>query len=83
MADEKVMFIRGADGALYVLSEDQLAKFKVADDGKKAVDDILDKAKEDFKAAKLSENVVKQIQQVQGCVKTIAESPEVYTNRKK
>jgi len=83
MADEKVMFIRGADGALYVLSEDQLAKFQVANEDKVKVDDILDKAKEDFKAAKLSANVVKQIQQVQGCVKTIAESPEIYTNTKK
>ena len=83
MADEKITFIRGADGTLYALSDDQLAQFKVADENKKKVDDILNKAKEDFKAAKLSDNVVKQIQQAQGCVKTIAESPEIHTNTKK
>ena len=83
MADEKVMFIRGADGALYVLSEDQLAKFQVANEDKVKVDNILDKAKEDFKVAKLSTNVVKQIQQVNGCVKTTAVSPEAFTTTKK
>ena len=84
MADETVTFIRGADGKLYALNEEQLAQFEVTDaTTKKNVDDILDKAKEDFKAAKLSDNVVKQIQQAQGCVKTIAQSPEIHTNTKK
>jgi hypothetical protein len=82
MAD-KITFIRSADGVLYALSDDQLAPFKVAEDKQTLVDDILNKAKEDCKAIKLSTNVVTQIQQVNGCVKTTAQSPEVHTNTKK
>ena len=84
MADQTVTFIRGADGKLYALDEEQLAQFEVTDaTTKKNVDDILDKAKEDFKAAKLSPNVVTQIQQVKGCVRTTALSPEAFTTTKK
>ena len=81
MADETITFIRGADGVLYALSEDQLKRYPPANAAQ--VNDILDKAKEDFKVAKLSPNIVKQIQQVNGCVKTTAVSPEAYSNTKK
>jgi hypothetical protein len=81
MADEEITLIRGADGTLYALSGEQLQQFIAPEQQK--VNDILKTAKEDCKAIKLSTNVVQQIQQVQGCVKTTAQSPEVHTNTKK
>ena len=81
MADEKITLIRGEDGTLYALSYEQLQQFKVPNQPQ--VDDILKTAKEDCKAFKLSTNVVTRIQQVQGCIKTTAQSPEAHTNTKK
>jgi hypothetical protein len=83
MADEKKTFVRGADGALYALSDDDLAPFKVEESKKQKVDEILKREKEDFGAVKLSDNAIKQIQAAGGCVKTTAELPEIYTNTKK
>ena len=80
MADEKITLIRGEDGTVYALSYEQLQQFKAPN--QQQVDDILKTAKEDCKAFKLSPNVVTQIQQVQGCIKTTAKSPEAHTNTK-
>jgi hypothetical protein len=79
MADETVTFIRGADGTLYALSDEQLQQFKAPNQPQ--VDNILKTAKEDCKAFKLSPNVVQQIQQVKGCVRTTAQTPEAHTNK--
>ena len=77
---ERTTLIRGADGKLYALSDTDLAPFR--GEKEKETTDILKKAKEDRKPAKLSDSVVQQIQAVQGCVHTTAASPEIYTNTK-
>ncbi len=77
---ERTTLIRGADGALYALSDADLAPFRV--EKEKETTDILKKAKEDRKASKLPDSVVQQIQAVQGCVATNAVSPEIVSNTK-
>ena len=82
---ERKTLIRGADGTLYAMTDEQLKKFAVSDQQQKAVDKILADADADFVAGRLSTDVITKIQQAQGCVQTIAfgdPEPEISTNRR-
>jgi hypothetical protein len=81
MADDKVTFVRGADGTLYTLSEDTLTK--LTSQQQTDVDGILNKHNQNVKTHQLSKDVVTEIQAVNGCVKVTAQAPDVYTNNKK
>lgn len=77
---ERKIFVRGADGALYALSLDELAPFKLSEEQSESVTEILEDADKNPVAAQLPADVVEQIQAAGGCVKISAESPQVFTN---
>jgi len=82
---ERKTFIRGADGALYAMTDDDLKHFRLKPQQEEDVDKILADADADFVAGKLSSGVILQIQAANGCVKVTAASdppPQIFTNRR-
>lgn len=80
---EGTNFVRGADGTLYVLTDEQLAPYRVTN--QEEVNKILADEDADVRAGRLSSSAIIQIQAVNGCVKVTAASdplPDVYTNRR-
>ena len=76
---QKKTLIRGADGALYLLSDSDLAPFRVEDTKSESVTRILKDAEHNPKVKELPRDVVKEIQHVEGCIAHHA-SVDVYIN---
>jgi hypothetical protein len=75
---ERKTLVRGADGALYLLTEKDLAPFKLQEKKAKILTQILEDAREDVVVAELSSSVIKRIQSMNGCVHT--GPPEIFLN---
>jgi hypothetical protein len=71
--------VRGADGALYLLSQSDLAPFKVHEKKAKKLNEILTAAQKNPAVTKLSSKVVKDIQAVEGCI-AVGGPPDIHIN---
>jgi hypothetical protein len=68
---KKKMLVRGPDGALYLLSDKDLAPFKLKEEKEKAVEQNLrDAGHRGFIDAKLPINIIREIQHLLHCVST-------------
>ncbi len=73
------VLVRGADGALYMLTEEDLQPFKVEEEKAKEIREILSEAPKEVVVRKLASNVIKQLQAISRSVLT---SVEVYLPKK-
>jgi len=76
---ERKHLVRGADGALYLLSHRDLAPFKVHEKKAKKLNQILKDAQKNPVVTKLSSSLVKRIQAVEGCIFAGA-APDIHMN---
>lgn len=70
------VLVRGADGALYLVTEKDLAPFRVPEDRAKQLTEILENARKDVVVYDLSSSAIKQIQALAQCIKHV--SPEIH-----
>ena len=73
------VLVRGADGALYMLTEEDLQPFKVGEEKAKKIREILSEAPKEVVVRKLTPNVIKKLQTI---ARLVQSSVEVYLPKK-
>jgi hypothetical protein len=77
---QRKMLVRGADGGLYLLTDNALAPFKLRKQKADAVTKILEEAQNNPVPFKLSERLVKEIQGIRTFFDIIHVSTETFIN---